>query len=462
MRWRVVIELTRGDGAVHSHEVSTGIDDSTGSAVSLLGLTLADAKAILAVIQRQLVQAQVADYCRVRRCCPHCQEQRPLKDIRTRRLISLFGTVEVHAPRFKPCRCSVMSRHTLAPTAEIMPDRCTIEYERIVAKLGAWMPYRRARGFLAEFFPIGDDVPEVETIRQRTLRVGASLERDAVSPTTSSAPVPPARAMTVSIDGGHVRSAHGYQGRTFEVFAAIVGNDNGQEVVFSSVPAEADKQQGQLGGVLQGLGMTPRTPVTVLSDGAVGPRTLGEAASEGPVRNVLDWFHLAMRIQHVAQCVKGWPDTTAEDRRIGADVADRVEHIRWRLWHGQVRRALDLIGQALSRLNVMAGMKSTTARVASKVMHALVALETYVAGLADLIIDYATARRCEEPFSTSPTKGAVQWLLHRRMAAQQQMRWSPRGAHLMLKVRTSIVYGTFDRDHAAAERWGRRPFRKAA
>ncbi|MBW4093088.1 MAG: hypothetical protein HIU82_18605 [Proteobacteria bacterium] len=232
--------------------------------------------------------------------------------------------------------------------------------------------------------------------------------------------------------------------------------------MFSSVPAEADKQQRQLRGVLQGLGLTPQTPVTVLSDVAAGPRTLGEAASEGPVSHVLDWFHLAMRIQHVAQCVKGWPDTTAEDRQIGAGVADSIEHIHWSLRYGQVRRALDLIGQTLSRLNIMAGMKSKTARVASKVMRALVALETYVAGLADLIIDYATARRCEEPFSTSPTEGAVQWLLHRRMAAQQQMRWSPRGAHLMLKVRTSIVNGTFDRDHAAAERCGRRPFRKAA
>ena len=67
-----------------------------------------------------------------------------------------------------------------------------------------------------------------------------------------------------------------------------------------------------------------------------------------------------------------------------------------------------------------------------------------------------------EPFSTSPTEGAVQWLLHRRLAAQHQMRWSPRGAYLMLKVRTSIVNGTFDRDHAAAERCGHRPFRKAA
>jgi hypothetical protein len=44
----------------------------------------------------------------------------------------------------------------------------------------------------------------------------------------------------------------------------------------------------------------------------------------------------------------------------------------------------------------------------------LIALETYVSGLADLIIDYASARLDDEPFFTSPTEGAVQWLLHRR------------------------------------------------
>jgi hypothetical protein len=60
------------------------------------------------------------------------------------------------------------------------------------------------------------------------------------------------------------------------------------------------------------------------------------------------------------------------------------------------------------------------------------------------------------------TESTVQWLLHRRMNAQQQMRWSPRGAHSMLKVRTAVLNGTLDRDHAVAERWSRRPFQRAA
>ena len=82
-------------------------------------------------------------------------------------------------------------------------------------------------------------------------------------------------------------------------------------------------------------------------------------------------------------------------------------------------------------------------------------------GSPDLIIDYASARLDDEPFFTSPTEGAVQWLLHRRMGAQQQMRWSPRGAHLMLQVRTAIVNGTFDEDHRDIYRQ-RRSFRMAA
>ena len=41
----------------------------------------------------------------------------------------------------------------------------------------------------------------------------------------------------------------------------------------------------------------------------------------------------------------------------------------------------------------------------------MIALETYVSNLADLIIDYASARLGDEPFSTSPTEGAMQWLI---------------------------------------------------
>ncbi len=85
-------------------------------------------------------------------------------------------------------------------------------------------------------------------------------------------------------------------------------------------------------------------------------------------------------------------NTTNQDRRDGARLADVVDqHIRWRLWHGQVPRALDLIGDTLGALDGMARSKSSVAAVAGKVANTLRALETYVSGQAELIIDYATA-----------------------------------------------------------------------
>ena len=135
---------------------------------------------------------------------------------------------------------------------------------------------------------------------------------------------------------------------------------------------------------------------------------------------------------------------------------------RWRLWHGQIGRGLELIGETIATLEAMAGATSPAAAVALKVSRLLGELDTYVCRQSDIIIDYASARRREEPISTAVTESTVQWLLHRRMNAQQQMRWTPRGAHLMLKVRCAVMNGTFERDHAIAERRVRRPFRSAA
>jgi hypothetical protein len=291
------------------------------------------------------------------------------------------------------------------------------------------------------------------------MRVGARLERAALAPSQPPAAAPERDAIALGIDAGRIRSVRGYQVRSFEAIFAQVGGAEGKSVVFGGVLAEADRQQQQLRGVLHRLGATSSTPVTILSDGAEGPRSLGEAACVGPTRHVLDWFHLAMRVHHVAQAAKGRPADTPGERANGARLAEAVERIRWRLWHGQVRRALDLIGEALAWLEGVAGAAATAA---AKVAPLLRGLETYVSGQAALIIDHAKARRDGEPISTATTEGAVQWLLHRRMGAHQQMRWSPRGAHRMLKARTAVANGTLAADHVAAERWARRPFRPAA
>ena len=106
--WRVVIELRGTDGNVQVHEVHFGHSSlNAGPSPVKLGLTLAEAKGGLGSLQRHLIQMQTEEHCQARRRCPICGAQRPLKDRRPRQLRSLFGVIEVHAPRFAPCRCGV-------------------------------------------------------------------------------------------------------------------------------------------------------------------------------------------------------------------------------------------------------------------------------------------------------------------------------------------------------------------
>ena len=116
MKWRVVLELTGPDGTVGVHEVG-GRAAVAEYVPQTIGLTLEEGKHLLAALQVHLVQAQAEDHSRHRRRCQRCGAQRPLKDQRSRRLVSLFGTVEVRAPRAVASPCRRAARLGVLPTA---------------------------------------------------------------------------------------------------------------------------------------------------------------------------------------------------------------------------------------------------------------------------------------------------------------------------------------------------------
>ncbi len=61
--------------------------------------------------------------------------------------------------------------------AAIMPDRCTSEYERVLANTRALLPYRHVFALLGEVLA-PEETPDVEAIRQRFPRVSARRERE--------------------------------------------------------------------------------------------------------------------------------------------------------------------------------------------------------------------------------------------------------------------------------------------
>ena len=72
-------------------------------------------------------------------------------------------------------------------------------------------------------------------------------------------------------------------------------------------------------------------------------------------------------------------------------------------------------------------------------MEAATAFETYVTNNQALIPNYAERHRYGEIISTGFVESAVNEIVSKRMVKKQQMRWTKKGAHLLLQVRVKTL-----------------------
>ena len=127
MEWTIKLEARTGWGEVTTCEIGAlrrSLGDLTADGV---GLSLAEAKALLAELQQRLVQSQIDEYVTCARVCPDYLKLRRLRDQRTRTLQTLFGTVKVAAPRIRLCTCADtlgMIDLSLSPLSDLLPDHC--------------------------------------------------------------------------------------------------------------------------------------------------------------------------------------------------------------------------------------------------------------------------------------------------------------------------------------------------
>ncbi len=75
-----------------------------------------------------------------------------------------------------------------------------------------------------------------------------------------------------------------------------------------------------------------------------------------------------------------------------------------------------------------------------KLWTALHALDGYLTGQSDWLVNYAERHRAGLRVGTAITEGTANFLVNHRMNKSQQMRWSRRGADLPLRVRCAAVY----------------------
>ena len=69
---------------------------------------------------------------------------------------------------------------------------------------------------------------------------------------------------------------------------------------------------------------------------------------------------------------------------------------------------------------------------------------TYIGNNRHLIPNYGERYRNGEAIATGFVESTVNQVVSRRMVKKQQMRWSQRGAHLLLQIRTHVLHGDWE------------------
>jgi hypothetical protein len=355
-----------------------------------------------------------------------------VKDYRQHALATPFGQVTVRLPRLRCAGCGATETGVEWPPH----IRSTPELDRLRAQLSALMTYRTAAEVLAQLFPV-DAGADPETLRRHTFKIAEELPMRA-----ETRPPTGAEAIVVTLDSTFIRSCEDGE-RHLEVRIGNIETATGGRQVFGAVAKTDTDPAALIRRSLDAVGCAEGTVLTAFTDGCPGlRRILLQAGVKG--LPILDWFHLGMRLQHLTQIARGLSSDGPERAAATVVIVEEVERLRWRLWNGKAKDAGISIERIRTVMHHFRGEPGGRRSVAPsrKLWTALRALDDYLVGQSDWLVDYGERHRVGLRVGTALTEGTANFLVNRRMDKSRQMRWSRRGADRLLQVRCAVYNGT--------------------
>jgi hypothetical protein len=442
--WIVKLVSIGAEGEERSTDVMRIARPDDLADLATLGLSLAEGKRLLAGVQREIVAAQARLHAVRRPECRGCGAACRVKDYRQHAIATLFGQVAVRLPRFRCAGCGAAEAGVGWPSHV----RSTPELDRLRAQLSALMTYRTAAEVMAQVFPVDAGV-DPETLRRHTFKVAEELPAQA-----ETRPPTGTEAIVVTLDSTFIRSCEDGE-RHLEVRIGNVETATGRRQVFGAVakdrhgPWSADPPQ-------------PRRCRAHREHGADGvhrrlPRTTTHSS-----RRRRSWpsnSGLVSRRNAAAapDAIAGSLSSDGPERAAAKTViVETVERLRWRLWNGKAKDAKRSIERIRAVMHHFRGEPDGRRSVtpSRKLWTALQALNDYLVGQSDRLVNYGERHRAGQRVGTALTEGTANFLVNRRMSKSQQMRWSRRGADRLLQVRCAVYNGTLgsgfgQRFHAA-------------
>jgi hypothetical protein len=448
MRYKIKMVMETENGAAAQERELACLERET-SGIETVGLTLAEAKALLLGIQQALVGQQAADYLERHRNCPDCGKVLLSKGGHPVVFRTLFGNIELKSPRLFHCECQPHETHSFSPLSEWLDGHTAPERLYLETKWASLMSFDMAAKLLADVLPLDAQVNAASIrnhLHQVAQRSEAELGDEQPSfidgcPRDWAALPRPSAPITVGIDGGYVRQWDD-KGKHFELIVGKSMPEEGQDKCFGFVQTYDEKPKRRLYEVLKSQGMQMNQQVVFLSDGGDDVRDL-QMYLNPEAEHYLDWFHVTMRLTVMGQYAKGLPEQigeAGEELALRAEAEKQLESLKWYLWHGNVFQALEEIED----LQALLDGEEEPSESGGKLLKALNEFHTYIQANEPFIPNYGERWRNGEIIASSFVESAVNQVVSKRMVKKQQMQWSKEGAHLLLQARTKVLNDELD------------------
>jgi hypothetical protein len=243
--------------------------------------------------------------------------------------------------------------------------------------------------------------------------------------------------MTVALDGAYLHLRDGNNRKTGSV-AVIVGKvlpDAASAKCLAFVRVYDEKPRRRLFECLKSRDFQLNQSLLFLSDGGNTVRDLQFYLSPQS-EDLLDWFHITMRITVIQQFLKRLPEQPWQNHT-RSRFEQELERIKWFLWHGNLYHGLLSIASLVEDLDLLSD--HLTVPNLPKLLKASREFHTYIRSNQAFIPNYGDRYRYGEIISTAFVESAVNQVVSRRFLKKQQMRWTKQGAHLLLQVRIKVL-----------------------
>lgn len=404
-----------------------------------LGLSLKESKTILSEIQKSMVTQQVAEHVNGVRSCKDCGKQRAIHGYHTLTYRTLFGELHFKSPRLVECYCHSHIKVTFSPIAKILTQHTAPEYVYLQSEWASIMSYNEAAKRLAEILPVHI---RASSIYHNTQNVADRLESELGEEKFSfiegcdrirdNLPRPD-MPLIVGLDGGYVHAREGNNRKAgwFEVIVGKILQDQHKSRRFGFVLDYDAKKKRHVYEALKEQGLQLNQGISFLTDGGGTVRDLTTCLSPES-EHILDWFHITKRITVMKQMAK---NVVLNEE---VDLEKELTSIKHYLWHGNSFQALKK-AEGLLFYEFDPERKDDKQ---NKLSQALNEFYDYIRNNKRFIINYGERYRHNERISTAFVESTVNEVISKRMVKQQQMRWTKKGAHLLLQVRIQVLNDT--------------------